>query len=65
MISCTYANIEDIVIKTKSVPHEQINASGNDIAQELIDYIRPLIQGNCAITSKNRLPVYAVIPHLK
>ncbi len=64
-VSYTYANIKNIANEAKSVPREWINDAGNDITQELIDYITPLIQGECAIEYKNGLPVYAAIPHLK
>lgn len=64
-ISYTYANIKEIANEAKSVPREWINEAGNDITQELIDYITPLIQGECAIAYKNGLPVYAAISHLR
>lgn len=41
-----YAEIKNIANEAKSVPTEWINAAGNDVTQELIDYLTPLIQGN-------------------
>lgn len=64
-ISYTYANIAEIANEAKSVPREWINAAGNDVTQELIDYIYPLIQGECPVEYKDGLPVYANIAHLR
>lgn len=64
-ISYTYANIAEIANEAKSVPREWINETGNDVTQELIDYIYPLIQGECPIEYKDGLPVYANIAHLR
>lgn len=64
-ISYTYANIAEIANEAKSVPREWINEAGNDVTQELIDYIYPLIQGECPIEYKDGLPVYANIAHLR
>lgn len=64
-VSCFYTRIQKIANEVKSVPREWISEAGNDITQELIDYITPLIQGECAIEYKNGLPVYAAIPHLR
>lgn len=64
-ISYTYANIAEIANEAKSVPREWINEAGNDVTQELIDYIYPLIQGECPVEYKDGLPVYANIAHLR
>ena len=64
-VSYTYANIAEIANEAKSVPREWINAAGNDVTQELIDYIYPLIQGEHPVEYKNGLPVYANIKHLR
>ncbi len=60
-----YAPIAEIANEAKSVPREWINAAGNDVTQELIDYIYPLIQGEYPVEYKNGLPVYANISHLR
>lgn len=44
----------------KKVPKEWINADGNDIKSELIEYMRPLIIGESKVRFENGLPVYAV-----
>ena len=41
-----------------------INAAGNDVTQELIDYLTPLIQGESNVTYENGLPVYMDVSHL-
>lgn len=64
-ISYTHANIAEIANEAKSIPREWINVAGNDVTQELIDYIYPLIQGECPVEYKNGLPVYADIAHLR
>ena len=60
-----YAPIAEIANEAKSIPREWINEAGNDVTQELIDYIYPLIQGECPVTYKNGLPVYANVKHLR
>ena len=42
----------------KKVPDEWINEAGNDVTQEMIDYILPLIQGELPCTFKNGVPVH-------
>lgn len=60
-----YAPIAEIANEAKSIPREWINAAGNDVTQELIDYIYPLIQGEYPVEYKNGLPVYANVAHLR
>ncbi len=64
-VSYGYAPIAGIANEAKSVPREWINKAGNDVTQELIDYIYPLIQGECPVEYKNGLPVYANVSHLR
>lgn len=64
-VSYGYAPIAEIANEAKSVPREWINKAGNDVTQELIDYIYPLIQGECPVEYKNGLPVYANVSHLR
>lgn len=59
-----YAEIKNIANEAKSVPAEWINAAGNDVTQELIDYLTPLIQGESNVTYENGLPVYMDVSHL-
>ena len=59
-----YAQIADIANEAKSVPREWINEEGNDVKEELTDYLRPLIQGEVALSYENGLPRYLDISHL-
>ena len=47
------ANIE------KKVPREWINAAGNGVEQPFIDYVLPLIQGDCGAPREHSLPRFA------
>lgn len=59
-----YSPIEDIANEAKSIPVEWINDAGNDIKQELIDYLYPLIQGEVPVSYENGIPSYMNISHL-
>ena len=63
-IEYRYAEIKNIANEARSVPTEWINAAGNDVTQELIDYLTPLIQGESNVTYENGLPVYMDVSHL-
>ena len=63
-IEYAHAEIKNIANEAKSVPREWINDAGNDVTQEMIDYLLPLIQGESNVTYKNGLPVYANVSHL-
>ena len=43
----------------KKVPTEWINAEGNGVTQEFIDYALPLIQGETKMQKENSLPRFA------
>ena len=57
-------DLDVIANQARSVPREWINEKGNDIKQELIDYMLPLIQGEVEVAYKEGLPVYAALGHL-
>lgn len=59
-----YAEIKNIANEAKSVPREWINDAGNDVTEEMLEYLRPLIQGESNVVYQNGLPVYANINHL-
>lgn len=54
----------DVANKEKVIPREWINIEGNDVTDELINYMRPLIIGEVAIPYKNGIPDYLDITHL-
>lgn len=64
-INYSYAPIENIANEAKSIPREWINEAGNDVTDELIAYLTPLIQGECTVPYVNGLPAYANIAHLR
>jgi 6-phosphofructokinase 1 len=64
-VSYGYAPIRSIANEAKSIPREWINGAGNDITQELRDYLAPLIMGEVSITYENGIPVYLPVQHLK
>lgn len=48
----------------KTVPLEWISESGNDVKQELVEYIKPLVRGVPQVPYRNGLPDYIEISHL-
>ena len=64
-VAYDHAPIRGIANEAKSIPREWINAHGNDIRQELYNYLYPLIQGEVSLTYQNGVPVYMPVPHLK
>lgn len=64
-IEYSHSPIKNIANEAKSIPREWINEDGNDITNELSEYLRPLIQGEVAISYENGIPSYMNIEHLK
>lgn len=60
----SYTPIHEIANIEKAVPVEWINESGNDINQELVDYMKPLIIGENSISYTNGVPSYMPVSHL-
>lgn len=58
------ADISSIANKDKPIPREWINSSGNDVTDNLIKYMKPLIEGETAVKYKDGLPIYLPIDHL-
>lgn len=59
-----YAPIDGIANEAKSVPVHWINEEGNDVTEEMIEYLKPLIQGEVHVEFKNGLPNYMNVEHL-
>jgi 6-phosphofructokinase 1 len=57
-------DIDQIANNAKSIPRNWINEAGNDITDELYNYMLPLITGEPDILYKNGLPVYLPVSHL-
>ena len=52
-------NLSDVANFEKKVPLEWINAEGNGVTSEFVDYALPLIQGTPERPTENSLPRYA------
>ena len=55
------SDISKIANPVRSVPRDFINAAGNNVTKECLEYILPLIQGEPAIAYRNGIPVQFVI----
>jgi len=55
------SEIAKIANAVRSVPREFINEAGNNVTEECLKWILPLIQGEADIVYKNGLPVHFVI----
>lgn len=53
-----FVEIHKIANQVKTVPLEWINEQGNDVKQEMVDYLLPLIQGELPCTYENGVPVH-------
>lgn len=58
------APVCEIANGVKGVPAEFINKEGNDVTDEMIAYVRPLVQGEPDITFENGIPKYLPVKHL-
>lgn len=58
------ADISEIANQAKSIPLDWIMPAGNDITDELIEYMYPLIQGENNVEYKDGLPFYLPVNHL-
>lgn len=63
-INYSYAAVNGIANEAKSVPRAWINEAGNDVTEEMIQYLKPLIQGESEVRYENGLPVYMDVEHL-
>lgn len=64
---CVEYSVEDVSVvanKEKTVPREWINKEGNDVTQEMLEYLRPLVRGVAQTPYRNGLPDYIDIRHL-
>lgn len=63
-VSTDYMDIHDAANLVKNVPTEWISPEGNDVTEEMMTYLRPLIVGEPTVTYKNGLPEYLSVEHL-
>ncbi len=59
-ISFVAKDIAGIANAVRSVPREMINEKGNNVTEECLKYIMPLIQGECENKYENGMPVHMV-----
>jgi 6-phosphofructokinase 1 len=57
-VEYTSVHIEKVANEEKRVPQEWINEKGNDIKNELLNYLYPLIQGEVNLTFNEGIPLY-------
>lgn len=56
--------VDQIADQIKYVPRSWINADGNDVTDEALSYIAPLVQGEPSILTQNGLPIHFRLPEL-
>ena len=56
--------LNEIANKAKAVPREWINEAGNDVTEELLRYMRPLVEGETSMRFEGGIPEYLPIDHL-
>ena len=64
---CVEYGTEDVAVianTEKKVPVEWISPEGNDVTEEMVRYLRPLIRGVAQTPYRNGLPDYIDIRHL-
>ena len=57
-------DVRNVAGLVKHVPREWINERGNDVTQQFIDYVYPLILGEPVIKFENGIPDYLDVSHL-
>ena len=55
-IEITSVLVSEVANHVKRVPKEFINVKGNDVSQMMVDYLRPLIEGEIRLVYENGLP---------
>lgn len=58
-IECATVDVNQVCNQEKKFPAEWISGKGNDIADEFLAYVLPLIQGETDQKMENGLPIYA------
>ncbi|MBR1815629.1 MAG: 6-phosphofructokinase [Lachnospiraceae bacterium] len=59
-----HSPVKDIANKAKPVPVEWINDAHNDVTEEFISYIKPLVEGEVDVFYKDGIVDYLPIEHL-
>lgn len=53
--------VKEVSNREKKVPLEWINEAGNDVTEELLAYLRPLIRGENSVIYENGIPKHLVL----
>ena len=64
---CVEYSTEDVAVvanNEKNVPREWINEEGNDVKEEMVRYLKPLVRGVAQTPYRNGLPDYIDVRHL-
>lgn len=64
---CVEYGTEDVAVvanNEKNVPREWINEEGNDVTEEMVRYLKPLVRGVAQLSYRNGLPDYIDVRHL-
>lgn len=57
-VEYTTVPVSKVANAEKKIPREWINEAGNDVTQELIDYLQPLIEGEVKVRYEKGIPNY-------
>lgn len=57
-VEYTTVPVSQVANQEKKIPIEWINEAGNDVKLELIEYLKPLIEGELKVEYKNGIPDY-------
>lgn len=60
-VECGTIDVAEVANHEKKIPREWINEAGNDVTEELVEYIRPLIMGEPEIPYVNGIPQYMLL----
>jgi 6-phosphofructokinase 1 len=56
------ADVTLIANKEKKVPDAWINQAGNDVTEEMVAYLSPLVEGEVQVPMVNGIPHYLFLP---
>lgn len=56
--STQLVDLDDVANKEKPIPREWINEAGNNVEQQVIDYITPMVMGEVKLRMENGIPRY-------
>lgn len=57
-VEYTTVPVSQVANKEKKIPVEWINQAGNDVKPELVEYLKPLIEGELKVEYKDGIPDY-------